>query len=625
MISVIIYGRNDSYGYNLAKRAALSINCIAHLLDNSDDEIIFVDCNTPNDIPTFPESIADTLTAKAKQLLRVLRVRPEQYERGKNGAKFKVLEPLCRNIAIRRSNPNNRWILNTNTDMVFAPLQQGKSLTQIASELPDGFFELPRFEMPESLWESTDRLKPAETIASFRHWGLRLHINEIITAGKEILFDGPGDFQLCLRTQLFQIHGMNEQMVLGWHVDSNLCKRMWLLNGETRTILDQLYAFHCDHTRIQTVYHVAGKSTANSIDDFFINVASPYVPEQAESWGMPRELVEEFRLTDAYTNRIATSLEIILPGMDRPISHISIAGSAFDSSLYYDDLHVFTYLADIIINSSPSSDVGYIGNNAEMLRLLAEFRRTVCHTGQILYDQAIFSFSPSAIDQHMLHNCTPLTGDEIYQKANTFVFDLSMKIFPSKVNNQGFRVPVTCNEVGKFACSITSQIKKYAQGEKGVMNEGGLLRPFIFLGCHNSVFDQFIQQLFGCALTPTSTYIRHGFLRSDAFELQLPVMPLHVYFIGNSVEDFVGWISMHCGWQITAKDFITADMLYNMFMTETDKRKALNAFETLMSLKAGRGLLQLEIEIAEINGVSDLANDLRKFIADYETRPHRND
>lgn len=103
-------------------------------------------------------------------------------------------------------------------------------------------------------------------------------------------------------------------------------------------------------------------------------------------------------------------------------------------------------------------------------------------------------------------------------------------------------------------------------------------------------------------------------------------MPLHVYFIGNSVEDFiVGWISMHCGWQITAKDFITAGLIYNMFMTETDKRKALNAFETLMSLKAGRGLLQLEIEIAEINGVSDLANDLRKFIADYETRPHRND
>lgn len=235
MISVIVYGRNDSYGYNLPKRAALSINCIAHVLDHPDDEIIFVDCNTPNDIPTFPESIADTLTLRAKQLLRILRVRPEQYERGKNGSKFKVLEPLCRNIAIRRSNPANRWILNTNTDMVFTPLQPEASLSQLVANLPDGFYELPRFEMPESLWESTDRMNPAETINLFRQWGLRFHINEVISAGKEILFDGPGDFQLCLRSQLIDIYGMNEQMVLGWHVDSNLCKRMWLLNGETKT------------------------------------------------------------------------------------------------------------------------------------------------------------------------------------------------------------------------------------------------------------------------------------------------------------------------------------------------------------------------------------------------------
>ena len=47
MISVIVYGRNDSHGYNLPKRAAISINCIAEVIDNKDDEIIFVDCTLP--------------------------------------------------------------------------------------------------------------------------------------------------------------------------------------------------------------------------------------------------------------------------------------------------------------------------------------------------------------------------------------------------------------------------------------------------------------------------------------------------------------------------------------------------------------------------------------------------
>jgi hypothetical protein len=66
MISVVLYGRNDSHGYNLAKRAAISINCIAEVLRDPDDEILFVDCNTSNDLPTFPEAIYDTLTPHAK-------------------------------------------------------------------------------------------------------------------------------------------------------------------------------------------------------------------------------------------------------------------------------------------------------------------------------------------------------------------------------------------------------------------------------------------------------------------------------------------------------------------------------------------------------------------------------
>ena len=72
MISIILYGRNDSYGYNLHKRAALSLNCMASVLSDPDDEILFVDYNTPNDFPTFPEAIRDTLTEEARSRLRIL-------------------------------------------------------------------------------------------------------------------------------------------------------------------------------------------------------------------------------------------------------------------------------------------------------------------------------------------------------------------------------------------------------------------------------------------------------------------------------------------------------------------------------------------------------------------------
>ena len=66
MLSIVVYGRNDNYGYNLHKRAAISLNCLAEVLTDEDDEIIFVDYNTPDDYPTFPEAISDTLTSRTK-------------------------------------------------------------------------------------------------------------------------------------------------------------------------------------------------------------------------------------------------------------------------------------------------------------------------------------------------------------------------------------------------------------------------------------------------------------------------------------------------------------------------------------------------------------------------------
>src|SRR6516162_5023552 len=122
MISLIVYGRNDAHGYNLHKRAAISLNCIAQVLRGGEDEIIFVDYNTPDDLPTFIEAIYDTLTPRAASLLRVFRLRPAMHAACLGSrTHLLALEPHSRNIGIRRSNASNKWILFTNTDMIFVP------------------------------------------------------------------------------------------------------------------------------------------------------------------------------------------------------------------------------------------------------------------------------------------------------------------------------------------------------------------------------------------------------------------------------------------------------------------------------------------------------------------------
>src|SRR4051812_8053710 len=102
MLSVILYGRNDSHGYNLHKRAAISLNAIAELLTGADDEILFVDYNTPDDLPTFPEAIADTLTDKTHAKMRILRLRSAVHQaRFSARTHLYALEPIARNLAIR--------------------------------------------------------------------------------------------------------------------------------------------------------------------------------------------------------------------------------------------------------------------------------------------------------------------------------------------------------------------------------------------------------------------------------------------------------------------------------------------------------------------------------------------
>ena len=180
MISIVLYGRNDNYGYNLHKRAALSFNCMAELLTDDDDEILFVDYNTADDFPTFPEAIQDTLTPLARKRLRILRVRPPVHKRFQSRTRLVALEPVSRNVAVRRSNPANRWILSTNTDMIFVPQTDRWSLSDIARELPAGFYHAPRLEIPETLWEGLDRQKPQLAIETIKDWGRNLHLNEVV-------------------------------------------------------------------------------------------------------------------------------------------------------------------------------------------------------------------------------------------------------------------------------------------------------------------------------------------------------------------------------------------------------------------------------------------------------------
>lgn len=258
MLSVVVYGRNDSHGYNMQKRVAISLNSIAATLNMDNDEIIFVDWNSSDILPTLIEDIHDTLTSKCLSLLKVVRVRESDHMRlSPSGLKRPTIEPYARNIAIRRANPNNKWLLSTNTDMIFIT-RENQSLSELVGSLPRGYYQSYRFELPEFIWSTFDRSDPQLCIADSRNWitktGLSKRINLDINGIKAA--DAPGDFQLACLQDWTEIRGFPESLLNGWGVDGAVIENLTKASGQAQYISEeQLIAVHCNHLRSLTHFH----------------------------------------------------------------------------------------------------------------------------------------------------------------------------------------------------------------------------------------------------------------------------------------------------------------------------------------------------------------------------------
>lgn len=370
MLSLILYGRNDSHGYNLHKRAAISLNAIAEVLSHADDEIVFVDYNTPDELPTFLETISDTLTERAKRFIRIIRVRPEFHKRYASQTNLVALESQSRNIAIRRANPANRWILSTNTDMIFVPEARGETLSDIVGELPDGFYHLPRFEVPEGFWERSNRLDPLGIIEQMRTFGRRYHLNEVVYGGFDNVYEAPGDFQLFLREDLQRIGGFDETMLRGWHVDTNTARRMKLLRGKVDTLFPRIYGYHCGHTRQATSLHGA-RRTENSLDTYVRQIKTPFWTTE-DDWGAVDEAFEEVILSRSRMSDYLAAMSKAVPESGPTHSEATYNETSFCEE-GFDAAHVLPHLGDILFNMPPDRTVFIVGSDQELISGLRRF------------------------------------------------------------------------------------------------------------------------------------------------------------------------------------------------------------------------------------------------------------
>src|SRR5258708_22487522 len=162
--------------------------------------------------------------------------------------------------------------------MLLVPRNAEESLSSILGGLADGFYQVPRFEIPEMLWEAAfDRRDPAGNLAKLREWAVRFHLNQVVHNYMPMKYDALGDFQAALREDMFAIHGFNEDMILGWHCDSNLAARVALYRGRVDTLIDKVFGHHCDHTRVSAANNKGRPTRMDTQEPFLCHLPPPSI------------------------------------------------------------------------------------------------------------------------------------------------------------------------------------------------------------------------------------------------------------------------------------------------------------------------------------------------------------
>ena len=522
MISVLMVGRNDSHGYNMHKRVAISINTFASLFDETDDEILFVDCNTRDGLPTLPEALMDTLTEKARKHLRVFRIRPSLYEKYKRGSILPISESLSKNVAIRRSNPKNRWILSTTSDNVVIPRESQHSFSSLLYEIQDGLYELPRFSVPESLWGILDRSRPEEIQNNFRKWGddFALH-NSVLMDRPDIIYDNPGDFQLFPRVQAFRVKGFDERMIRCWHHDSNLARRLYLLNGKSHSFLDKAFCYHCDHTWEVDYLHKREltESDINDLGQFIFNVTTPHWTDE-DDWGIPQEPLEEIKLDTSLGQTILSIFSLAKSEKKTFLQEEFQSTDSFNSVLLKNSLDFSPFFLNLIIHyskiemiyigSKPNEFQDFFGNFNAIRKNIVRFeeRSFICEN---LNHSLIGKPQKELQVEPDLFLDTSENNEDVQR---VYLVDLTNQSLNYKMNYKCQVVPVNDDNFSQYKKWIQRSLSTCLVEEQKRNRKDFSQSIFIFLGLMNSWAEDFVYPRFNLVHTTFGSHVMFGNARS---------------------------------------------------------------------------------------------------------------
>jgi len=143
-LSVVMVGRNDSYGGNFTERLQTSLRVLCHLAERHglDVEVVLVEWNPPSDNPPL-KTVIDLPDDLEHASVKIVRVPNTVHRELPKSDSFPLFEFRGKNVGIRRS--SGEYILSTNPDIIF-----GDRLIGYLSEHPlesDCFYRIGRHDV----------------------------------------------------------------------------------------------------------------------------------------------------------------------------------------------------------------------------------------------------------------------------------------------------------------------------------------------------------------------------------------------------------------------------------------------------------------------------------------------
>jgi hypothetical protein len=288
-------------------------------------------------------------------------------------------------------------------------------------------------------------------------------------------------------------------MLLGWHVDSNICKRLFMLYGEVGDLTDRLFGYHCDHTRQVTPMHRRA-AVENSLSEFVDGVSDAGLWGQSENWGCADAEIEDIRLDASSVGRYAANLASTVKRPMTAATEIGYIRETHDK-VGYDAAHVLPHLVDVLSSAPRSWNAAWFGGHKAMFELFRAAWLAMGFTGSLLVLKADSDRLIGRKDAAVVIAETP----EILRLADVFIVDFAD-------SEGGSLVDPATELVGEDARRLILNFGQIVKAEHARAESGAAPRRVIAINAIHNRFEPLVRGHVEFARSPFSGRLRHGYV-----------------------------------------------------------------------------------------------------------------